>query len=1244
MLASNGRALCTFLLVSFFSAARGFTAPTSGSPSLFQCRTNQPPAHALRRTCAIANFPSTPPSVFGPSYLRVKMSPGLTRLRSGPTGLEAEASSLEEPGSRQWDVAAFSGKPEAVDVLRSKYQQTGEITPEELASCFPFPVDEFQMDAVRALIEKRSVIVSAPTGSGKTVCGEAAVYLGSAMGKKVLYTTPLKALSNQKFSDFCKQFGKERVGLLTGDVSVNRENATILVLTTEVYRNMLYDSQETVAAEVHSVILDEFHYMNDESRGTVWEESVIHSPPEILLVALSATMKNVKDIRDWFAHVHGPTDLITSDFRPVPLQFKFIDRKGILNLFDKENNKKGQPRLNRLLLPTAVGNQDLRKKSGGPSKFDGWEGKKSRRSYESGPRRRGGEGERVEEVSSSGGEGSSGKKRGGGSYAQIPSYGFAVRQLQKRDMLPAIIFIFSRAQCDKAAEEAANQKNSLVTAEEKAEIRKRLQQFVIQHKEVAQEDRLRLALRGIASHHAGLVPLWKALVEELFQDGLIKVVFATETLAAGINMPARTTVISALSKRTSDGVTGLTSNELRQMCGRAGRRGKDTVGHSVIMRSKWEGAPEAFTLVMKDADPLRSKFSPKYGMVLNLLQDRPIQECKKIVERSFGSFLASIKRRAKADTEDVEMEIQAAQDLLATVEESELQQFAKLTQRLKTEQRVLRILLQQAQEKMNAVFEDTLPYCSPGTPLLLVQRNDATDTGPESAVLLGLLSDQLLDITTPNYFVCLTPTNEYRVVTPKDILDVDLERELVPFLDEAGARIDANQLISKISSRSAIKKASGDYVMVAPKELSKVAESIPVVEEPRTPPEVLAQQDRVDHVEVLLTSHPLFAREDRKELLRAYKFISDQVATGRIRQKAADTPPVSIENPAWNEFINCAATLRDFGFLVENNVTDVGKLVASLNADNSLWVGSVLLYSDILYELGPHELAAALSCVVSDLNRPDLYIAFEASPKVQEFVEQASDMQSRVIASQLANGLTFEVPLDPSFAGLVEAWALGTSWNSLLAMTSMQEGDVIRILRRVLDILRQIPRLPYVPGERGVGGEIRLNARRALTLMDRFPVSDDLTYSIELDERLEDESMQAFAQGMEEMRTRLIGKSGASLSEDEHVRTEQLKMNVGWEETYDMDADENAVLWPQLSSPYEVNDELGYSTYAQGGGWESAAGKEQEVEEDSEDEDEDEDDSYGFGKRGGGDKDDEDWIRGLGLGKGVESLPGDLRI
>ena len=522
-------------------------------------------------------------------------------------------------------VTSFSnaGKPDLVLELQAKYAQTASISIETIQKCFQFPLDSFQIEAITALVENRSVIVSAPTGSGKTVCGEAAVYLGVALGKRVLYTTPLKALSNQKYSDFCKQFGDERVGLLTGDVSINRENATIIVLTTEVYRNMLYDKESGTVSDVHSVILDEFHYMNDRDRGTVWEECVIHSPASVLLVALSATMQNVLEIRDWFQFVHGPTTLITSDFRPVPLRFKYVDQKGLTELFDSKPNSKGLPRLNRRLLPTSFS-----------------DGGREKRSYESGRRRRSGgragggedsvsKGQRRKDRGESDPPGEPAERRGGGAgkksrFGSVPSFGFVVRQLAKAEMLPAIVFIFSRLGCDKAAEETAALRGALVTAEEKERLRARLEEFATRHREVAQVDRIRLALRGIASHHAGLVPLWKSFVEELFQDGLIKVVFATETLAAGINMPARTTVITALSKRTNEGVVSLTANELRQMCGRAGRRGKDVVGHSVVMKSRWEGAPEGFALVTRPADPLKSKFSPNYGMVLNLLDQRPL--------------------------------------------------------------------------------------------------------------------------------------------------------------------------------------------------------------------------------------------------------------------------------------------------------------------------------------------------------------------------------------------------------------------------------------------------------------------------------------------------------------------------------------------------------------------------------------------------------------------------------------------
>jgi superfamily II RNA helicase len=499
----------------------------------------------------------------------------------------------------------------------------------------------------------------------------------------------------------------------------------------------------------------------------VWEESVIHTPRDTLIVALSATMRNCKDIRDWFVNVQGPTDLIMSDFRPVPLLFKYADRTGISNLFDKLPNKRGQPRLNRRLLP---GFEDEQR--------DG-SGFKERRSYESGRGRRGRGGGRGRRDSTDGefdrgggrerrfgGGGRGGGGRGGG-MQEVPSFGFTVRQLGNRDMLPAIFFIFSRAGCDKAAEEAAMEKTALVNEEEKAELRRRLTVFATNHKEVAAEDRIRLALKGIASHHAGLMPLWKSLVEELFQDNLIKVVFATETLAAGINMPARTTVITALSKRTNDGITSLTANELRQMCGRAGRRGKDTVGHSVIMKSRWEGAPEGFTLVTMPADPLVSKFSPNYGMVLNLLEQRPIAECKQIVERSFGSFMAQRRKGAAAAEEgDLEAEVEEAELLLQTVDVEELKALSKQAERLKSEERVLKFLRIQAAKNAQAIFEDTLPYAAPGTPLLLrpvVGSAEGEDMGPESAVLLDFAlsaSDSPLA-----FFAALTQRNKFRIVT-----------------------------------------------------------------------------------------------------------------------------------------------------------------------------------------------------------------------------------------------------------------------------------------------------------------------------------------------------------------------------------------------------------------------------------------------------------------------------------------------
>ena len=446
---------------------------------------------------------------------------------------------------------------------------------------FPFELDEFQKEACNFIDNGKSVVVCAPTGAGKTVIAEHAIHRALENGTRVFYTTPLKALSNQKFYDFAAKFGQDKVGLLTGDTSINR-NAQIVVMTTEVFRNMLYGTNFGAVADnmkdVRYVVLDEVHYMNDEQRGTVWEESIIYCPTNVQIIALSATVANADELTDWINTVHSKTELINTDFRPVPLKFYYFDSS--------------QPyKLLPLLTPSGALNNKIK-----PEKKKFAHGKMKQKTY-------------VKEV---------------------------VRNLQQNDMLPAIYFTFSRRKCDEQMEKCAGLE--LVTNAERAQIRQFIDEYIAENPYLYNNKHIEYLLCGVASHHAGLLPSWKLLVEKLFQKGLIKVVFATETLAAGINMPARSTVISSTSKRTDSGHRMLTASEFLQMSGRAGRRGMDEVGYVTIVGSPFQTPEEVAELVLSDANPLESRFSPSYSMVLNLLQRFSLDEAKELILKSFGYF------------------------------------------------------------------------------------------------------------------------------------------------------------------------------------------------------------------------------------------------------------------------------------------------------------------------------------------------------------------------------------------------------------------------------------------------------------------------------------------------------------------------------------------------------------------------------------------------------------------------------
>ena len=449
---------------------------------------------------------------------------------------------------------------------------------------FPFELDDFQKEACQFIDEGKSVVVCAPTGAGKTVIAQHAIHRALEEGKRIFYTTPLKALSNQKYYDFGEKYGHDRVGLLTGDTSINR-NAQIVIMTTEVFRNMLYGTNFGAVADnlkdVKYIVLDEVHYMNDEQRGTVWEESIIYCPVNIQIIALSATVANADELTAWINTVHSDTKLVNTDFRPVPLRFYYYDSS--------------QPdKLLPLLTPTGQLNKKIR-----PEKRQ-W-GRHAKNTQKS----------PVKNV---------------------------VRNLAALDMLPAIYFTFSRKKCDEQMEQCASL--GLITKDEQAAIRQFIDEYIAENPHLYNNKHIEFLLQGVASHHAGLLPGWKNLVEKLFQKGLIKVVFATETLAAGINMPARSTVISTVSKKTDSGHRMLTANEFLQMSGRAGRRGMDEIGYVVVVGTPFQSPEEVAELVLSSANPLESRFSPSYSMVLNLLQRFSLDEAKELISKSFGYYSA----------------------------------------------------------------------------------------------------------------------------------------------------------------------------------------------------------------------------------------------------------------------------------------------------------------------------------------------------------------------------------------------------------------------------------------------------------------------------------------------------------------------------------------------------------------------------------------------------------------------------
>ncbi|MEO0013783.1 MAG: hypothetical protein RLZZ535_2172 [Cyanobacteriota bacterium] len=959
-----------------------------------------------------------------------------------------------------------------------------ELNPQEL---FPFELDGFQHKAIAALAADKSVVICAPTGSGKTLIGEYAIYRALSHGKRVFYTTPLKALSNQKFRDFQEQFAQgdsRKIGLLTGDTIIN-PNADVVVMTTEIFRNMLYETPigqlGTSLADVEAVVLDECHYISNRFRGTVWEESIIYCPPQIQLVALSATIGNPQELTDWITKVRNSKpnnatkyecELINSDFRPVPLRYYFCDRSGLhrlLNQTETEISPKLKPVASR-------------------------QGQKPKRLK----------------------------------IKDCPKIYQVVQQLQNKDMLPAIYIIFSRRGCDKAVEmidglalvsaeegqkiesillyffltnnvelqtallthfgsvnaELAELLRDYLADNEQAEInlanyltanpnqKYLLWQFLCENSQIARIDQIEPLMRGIASHHAGLLPAWKELVERLFEMGLVKIVFATATLAAGINMPARTTVVSALSKRTDGGHSMLSPSEFLQIAGRAGRRGKDQMGHVVTIQTPFEGAKEAAFLATSSAEPLRSWFTPSYGMVLNLLQKYTLPEVKELLERSFAEYLSQ-KRLAPEQTAIAEITTELARlDIsLAAIPPGKLAGYQKLRERAVEEQRLLEILQQQAEISQKNQLKPLVPQIEPGRIIGLKGKHIRVNS-PLAAVLVDKIpgsgrAPNLLCLAADNYWY-IAANADVTEINPGTLTDSEIAEIDLPPLDNVklGKWLKGDEFTALI-----IKQISDRLIPIAPAA------------------EVTEQQQKLDRLQREIDCHPVQQVDNPNQLLKKYQKrlqLRDKLHKTQIKYQKQK----SNQSYYWEEFLSLICVLQEFEALKEYSPSFLGQAAATIRGDNELWLALVFVSGE-LEHLEPHHLAATVCALITETPRADVWCDFPPPPEVLEVLgvnkssESSSairEIRTRLFQVQRRHGVGLPVWREYGLVGLCEQWALGMNWQDLCDSVSLAEGDIVRMLRRTVDVLSQIPQIP------NISSTLSNNAREANAMMKRFPI------------------------------------------------------------------------------------------------------------------------------------------------------------